>query len=72
MISREELEKQIKGIDKNAVEKKLRDMGYGDIANKLGRTSNEELIKMISKNPDILKKVNQMMGGNKNGRWISG
>lgn len=68
MISREELEKQIKGIDKNAVEKKLRDMGYGDIANKLGRTSNEELIKMISKNPDILKKVNQMMGGNKNGR----
>ena len=68
MISREELEKQIKGIDKNAVEKKLRDMGYGDIANNLGKTSNEELIKMISKNPDILKKVNQMMGGNKNGR----
>ena len=68
MISREELEKQIKGIDKNAVEKKLRDMGYGDVANKLSKTSNEELIKMISKNPDILKKVNQMMGGNKNGR----
>ena len=68
MISREELEKQIKGIDKNAVEKKLRDMGYGDIANKLNKTSDEEIMKMISKNPDILKKVNQIMGGDKNGR----
>ena len=68
MISREELEKQIKGIDKGAVEKKLREMGYGDIANKLNKTSNEEIMKMISKNPDILKKVNQMMGGKKKGR----
>ena len=63
MISKEELEKQIKGIDKNAVENKLREMGYGDIADRLNRTSNEEILKMLSKNPDIIKKLNQMMGG---------
>ncbi len=67
-ISREELEKQIKGIDKNAVEKKLRQMGYGDVANKLNKTSNEEILKMLAKNPDILKRLNQMMGGETNGR----
>jgi len=70
MISREELEKQISGIDKSAVEKKLREMGYGDVANKLNKTSNQEILKMLSKNPDILKKVNEMMGGTKNGRWF--
>ena len=67
-ISREELEKQIRGIDKSAVEKKLREMGYGDVANKLNKTSNEEILKMLAKNPDILKRLNQMMGGNTNGR----
>ncbi len=67
-ISREELEKQIRGIDKSAVEKKLRQMGYGDVANKLNKTSNEEILKMLAKNPDILKRLNQMMGGEKNGR----
>ncbi len=67
-ISREELERQIKGIDKNAVEKKLRQMGYGDVANKLNKTSNEEILKMLAKNPDILKRLNQMMGGETSGR----
>ncbi len=63
MISREELEKQISSVDRTAVEKKLREMGYGDIATKLTQTSNEEILKMLAKNPDIIKRINQMMGG---------
>lgn len=62
-ISREELERQIGSMDKGAVEKKLRDMGMKDVADRLGRTSNEEILRMLSKNPDILRKLNQLMGG---------
>lgn len=62
-VSREELERQIGSMDRKAVEKKLRDMGMKDVADRLGRTSNEEILKMLSKNPDILRKLNQLMGG---------
>lgn len=67
-LTHEELKREIARIDKSAVEKKLRQMGMKDIADKLNRTSNEEIMKLIQNNPDILKKVNQMMGGDNNGR----
>ncbi|MBQ8525482.1 MAG: hypothetical protein IJ460_02015 [Clostridia bacterium] len=62
-ISENELEKRLRQVDKSAVERKLREMGMGDIADKLRRTDNEEILRMVRSNPDILKKVNQMMGG---------
>ena len=64
-ITENELEKRLRNIDKSAVEKKLREMGMGDVADKLKRTDNEEILRMIRSNPDILKKVNKMMGGKK-------
>ena len=62
-LSMEDLQKNLGNIDKSQVEKKLRSMGLKDIADKLSRTSNEEILKLVSKNPDILRKINQLMGG---------
>ena len=56
-LTAEELKRQLNGIDRNAVENKLRLMGMKDIADKLSRTSNEEIMKMLQNNPDIIKKV---------------
>ena len=67
-LTDDEIKRQIAHIDKTAVEKRLRQMGMKDIADKLRRTSNEEIIKMLQNNPDVIKKVNQIMGGGINGR----
>lgn len=67
-LTDDELNRQIAGMDKNAVERRLRQMGMKDIADKLSRTSNEEIMKMLRNNPDIIKRVNQIMGGGNNGR----
>lgn len=67
-LTEEDVKRQIAGIDKGAVEKRLRQMGMKDIADKLSRTSNEEIMRMLQSNPDIIKKVNQIMGGGNNGR----
>lgn len=67
-VTRQELEQQLADIDRNAVEKKLRQMGMRDIADKLSRTSNEEIMRMLQNNPDIIKRINQIMGGGNNGR----
>ena len=67
-LTDDELNRQIAGMDKNAVERRLRQMGMKDIADKLSRTSNEEIMKMLRNNPDIIKRVNPIMGGGNNGR----
>ena len=67
-LTDDELNRQIAGMDKNAVERRLRQMGMKDIADKLSRTSNEEIMKMLRNNPDIIKRVNQIMGGGNNGK----
>ena len=67
-LTDDELNRQIAGMDKIAVERRLRQMGMKDIADKLSRTSNEEIMKMLRNNPDIIKRVNQIMGGGNNGR----
>ena len=67
-VTRQELEQQLADIDRSAVEKKLRQMGMRDIADKLSRTSNEEIMRMLQNNPDIIKRINQIMGGGSNGR----
>jgi arsenate reductase-like glutaredoxin family protein len=67
-LTDDEIKRQIAHIDKTAVEKRLRQMGMKDIADKLSRTSNEEIIKMLQNNPEVIKKVIQIMGGGINGR----
>ena len=62
-MSQREIEGQIRNVDKAAVESKLREMGMGDIADKLNHTDSEEIIRMLRANPEVLIKVNQMMGG---------
>lgn len=62
-ITEAELAKNLRNLDKSAVERKLREMGMGDVADKLKHTDNEQIMRMIRANPDVLKKVNKMMGG---------
>ncbi len=53
------------GFDKVLVQKKLRELGMGDIARKLDSLSEAEIEKMIRSNPLILKKANEIMKGGK-------
>lgn len=53
------------GFDKVLVQKKLRELGMGDIARKLDSLSDAEIEKMIRSNPLILKKANEIMKGGK-------
>ncbi len=55
------------GFDKVLVQKKLRELGMGDIALRLDSLSEAEIEKMIRTNPLILKKANEIMKGGKFG-----
>ena len=67
-LSHQEVERRLAGVDKAAVEKKLRQMGMKDVADKLSKTSNQDIMNMLRNNPDIIKRVNQLMGGGNGGR----
>ena len=67
-LSQQEVERRLAGVDKAAVEKKLRQMGMKDVADKLSKTSNQDIMNMLRNNPDIIKRVNQLMGGGNGGR----
>ncbi len=56
-----ELKKRLSGIDKNAAAKKLRSMGLGIVADKMMSMSDAELIDIISKNPSLLRKINDYL-----------
>ena len=53
------------GFDKELVQKKLGELGMGDIARKLDSLSEAEIEKMIRSNPLILKKASEIMKGGK-------
>ena len=67
-MTEKDMENYIRSTDKSAVERKLREMGMTDVADKLRRTDNEQILRMLKANPDIINKVNQIMGGKNNGR----
>ena len=56
-----ELQKRLQGIDKNAAARKLRSMGLGPVADKMMSMSDKELIDIISKNPSLLRKINDYL-----------
>jgi len=55
----------MQGFDKVLVQKKLIQLGMGDIAQKLDSLSEKEIEKMIRSNPQILKKASEIMKGGK-------
>lgn len=57
----DDIKKQVSGIDKNAVLKKLTDMGFKSVADKYRNISDEELMRMLASNPDILKKLKMLL-----------
>ncbi len=59
--SEDDIKNRLKSIDKNEAIKKLNELGLGNIADKIKNISDEELIKMISKNPALLKKINSFL-----------
>ncbi len=61
VTSENDIRKRLGTIDKNAAIEKLRKMGLGSVADKLKNTSDDELIKLISENPALLKKINSFL-----------
>ncbi len=57
----DDLKRQVQGIDKNQVMNKLRSLGLGSIADKYANTSDDEIMRLLANNPDILKKINQLL-----------
>ncbi|MBR3933347.1 MAG: hypothetical protein IKJ68_05520 [Clostridia bacterium] len=60
-LSENDIRQKIKGINKNEVIKKLNSMGLGSAAKMLERMSDEDILRELSKNPAILKKLNQFL-----------
>ncbi len=58
------------GFDKRAVQKRLIELGMGDIARKLESMTEADIERQLRANPLILKKAREIMrnGGNINGR----
>ena len=54
-------EELMKNFDKNAIQKKLCEIGMGDIAKKLEGLNENDIKKLINSNPQILKKAMQII-----------
>lgn len=59
--SEESLINMINNMNKNDVITKLNSMGLTFISEKIKHTSNEELVKMLKNNPQILNKLNNFI-----------
>ena len=57
----EDIERIIKNTDKSKAMAKMRSMGLGVLADKLGAMSDRELLELLKNNPSILKKVNKFL-----------
>ncbi len=57
----EDIERIIKNTDKSKAMAKMRSMGLGVFADKLGAMSDRELLELLKNNPSILKKVNKFL-----------
>lgn len=51
----------MKNFDKAAVQKKLREIGMGDIAKKLDGLSESDITRLVNSNPQILKKAAEII-----------
>jgi len=61
ILGEKDMRNRLGSIDRNAAMAKLRQMGLGNIADKLKSVSDDDLINMIAKNPALLKKINSFL-----------
>ena len=60
-LTQNDIREKIKSVNKNEVIKKLQNMGLGNAARMLQNMTDEEIIREVSKNPAILKKLNSLL-----------
>ena len=60
-LTQNDIREKIKTVNKDDVIKKLQNMGLGNAAKMLRNMTDEEIIKEVSKNPAILKKLNSLL-----------
>ena len=60
-VTETELTNMINTMDKNEITKKLDSMGLSFISDKIKRTSNEEIAKIIKNNPGLIDKINNYL-----------
>ena len=60
-LTQNDIREKIKSVNKNEVIKKLQNMGLGNAARMLQNMTDEEIIRQVSKNPAILKKLNSLL-----------
>jgi len=60
-LTESDIRKKIKGVNREEVTKKLYSMGLGNVAKMMAGMTDEEIIKRISQNPAILKKLNKFL-----------
>jgi len=61
ILGENDIRNRLGTIDRNAAMEKLRQMGLGNIAEKLKSVSDDDLINMIVQNPSLLKKINSFL-----------
>ncbi len=55
----------MQGFNKELVQRKLKELGMNDIAEKLNSMTESEIEKRVTQNPDVLKKASEILkGGN--------
>lgn len=54
------IKERVGNIDLVTAARKMREMGLGDAADKLSGMSNEDLINVISKNPQVIDKLKKI------------
>ena len=60
-LTQNDIREKIKSVNKNEVIKKLQNMGLGNAARMLQNMTDEEIIREVSRNPAILKKLNSLL-----------
>jgi len=60
-VTQESLKSSVRNINRAEVTAKLRSMGLASVADRLGRVSDDELIRIISQNPGLINKINSFL-----------
>ena len=60
-LSSQDIRKTLKSVNKGEAIAKLKSMGLSGVAQKLSDMSDDELVKIVANNPEILKKINDYL-----------
>ena len=60
-LTENDIRKNLQTINRDEVIKKLNSMGLGNVAQMMSKMSDEDILKRISQNPGILKKLNKLL-----------